>query len=62
MIKVSVQEYCQNCPFFIPEVRRHYANGHEVMQTTVFCKQALQCEWLRKTLEKMPLEEKEDGN
>ena len=55
MIELKVQDYCENCKGFSPEVHSEtvYTDGHEfLVQTTVTCKYEAKCNSLVRYLTK----------
>jgi len=60
MIKLDIQEYCQNCPYFEPEVisrpTTFYVDNEEhtvyIGDTIVKCESRTKCREIRKFLEK----------
>jgi hypothetical protein len=60
MIELIVEEYCQECPEFSPDIDKDIArawnNGKMIFNTTVFCKYAYRCKQMEKYFSRRWLE------
>lgn len=60
MITLIVEDYCQECPMFEPDINREIAGSWDgsriVLDTTVFCKSAYKCREMQKHFEKQESE------
>lgn len=56
MIKLIVEEYCQECPEFTPDIEQTIARSWDdkgmILYTTVFCKYAYRCRQMEKFFKK----------
>ncbi len=54
MIKLYVEDYCQTCPDFSPDIERTrvWAGTENILNTNVFCSYKDRCEQIAKRFEK----------
>ncbi len=61
MIELIVEDYCQECPEFSPDINRTITRSWDdktmILSTTVFCKYAYRCREMEKHFKKDKAEE-----
>ena len=66
MIELIVENYCQECPEFSPDINqtitRSWDDKTMVLSTTVFCKYAYRCREMEKHFKKDKAEENNERN
>ena len=50
MIRLTVADYCQNCPYFEPEVEKIETFDMSFINTSITCKDRVKCEQIHNHL------------